>query len=101
MLYVVELETVCFSETLVITFQTLMNPKEQSFSLNSNHSTTRQEIPCILWRPKIQNLLHKVPLLVPVLSDISPVHAIPTDLVKIQLCIIIPSTSGLQSALFP
>jgi hypothetical protein len=37
----------------------------------------------------------QIPLLVPVLSKISSIHAIPTDLFKIRLNIIIPSTSGL------
>jgi hypothetical protein len=108
MLHVLDLEAVCFSETLVITFQThgaesyLLNPMELSFSWNSNRFTTHQEITCIVWRPKIHNLVHKVPLLFPVLSWISPVHAIPTELFKIHLSIIILSTSGLQSTqVFP
>jgi hypothetical protein len=50
-----------------------------------------QELPSILWNPKVH--VHTSPPLVPILSQIDPVHIIPSYLSKIYFNIVHPSTS--------
>jgi hypothetical protein len=52
-----------------------------------------QEIPRILWNPKIRYCIHMSPPLVPVLSHINQVHPVPHFSFKIHFNIILISTS--------
>jgi len=87
--------TCLFTELLTYLFiYWLTYSMEQSPSWEANWSAASQEIPRILWNPKVYYRIHKCSPLVPILGQLDPVHTPTSHFLKIHLNIIIPSTSG-------
>jgi hypothetical protein len=66
---------------------------EQNLSWETDSHPVSEEIPFLLWNPKVHYWVHKSPPLVPVLSQINPVHTFPLYSLKIHSNIIFSSSS--------
>ena len=75
--------------TYLLTYSTEQNP-----SWEANRVSASQEIPRILWNPKVHYRIHKWPPPVPITSQLDPVHTHTSHFLKIHLNITLPSTPG-------
>ena len=66
---------------------------EQNPSWEANHYTASQEIPRILWNPKVHYRSHKYPPPVSILRQFDPVHTPTSHSLKIHPYIILSSKS--------
>jgi len=89
-----------FSLFILLTYL-LIYSAQQSPSWEAGRFAVSQEIPRILWNPKVHYRNHERPTPVPILSHLDPVHTSTTHFLKIHLNIILPFTPGLPSDLFP
>jgi hypothetical protein len=62
---------------------------ELSPSWEATNCAATQELPSILWNPKVHYRVHMSPPLVPILSQIDPVDNIPSYLSKIYTSVLV------------
>jgi hypothetical protein len=74
---------------------------EHSSSSEANRFSAREEIPRILRNPKVHYRSYNCPPPVPILSQFDLVHNPTTHFLKTHLNIVLPSSLGLPSGLFP
>jgi hypothetical protein len=80
---------------------------ELSLTWEGGNCAAIQEIPRILWNQKVHYRVHKSPPLVPILSQINPIHPIPSHPISLRSTLILSAhlrlglPTGLLHSAFP
>jgi len=74
---------------------------EQNPSLEADSCAATKEMPCLLWNSKVRYLIQNSPPLVPILSQIHPIHTFLPYFPKIHSNVILPSTLRCSKRSFP
>jgi len=90
-----------FSRQASQTWRWCAIPRSGALPGNLTRSSASQEIPRILWNRKVHNRIHKRSPLVPIPSQINPVHAPHPTSWKSILILSFHANLGLPSGLFP
>jgi hypothetical protein len=79
----------------------LTNSMQQGPSWEANSHSASQEIPLLLWNSKVHHRAHNIPPLVPILSQMNPVHNFPHYFSKIHSNVIFASMSTFSECSLP